>query len=55
MERWIEAVRAGTSLDNVIPVNVAPSRESADLLSSRLDLIRSRLLDVDPDSVKSDV
>jgi hypothetical protein len=55
MERWIEAVRAGTSLDNIIPVNVLPSRESADMLASHLDFIRSRLLDVDPDSVKSDV
>jgi hypothetical protein len=55
MERWVNAVRAGASLNNVIPVNVRPSREYADMLSSRLDYIRSRLLDVDPDSVESDV
>jgi len=55
MELWVEAVRAGRPVDDVIPVNVAPTREHADLLASRLTFLRTRLVEVDPDTVESDV
>jgi hypothetical protein len=55
MRRWVEAVRAGESLDEIIPVNASPTTENAALLASRLDFIQKNLLDVDPDSVESDV
>lgn len=55
MERWVEAVREGRPLEGVIPVNVAPTREHADRLASRLAFIRTRLVDVDPRTVESEV
>ena len=55
MEAWVAAVRAGASLEGVIPVRAAPTPEHADMLASRLEFIRTRLLDVDLDSVESDV
>jgi hypothetical protein len=55
MEMWVEAVRAGGALDEVIPVSAPATPEYADMLASRLGFIRDRLVDVDPDSVESDV
>jgi hypothetical protein len=55
MDEWVRAVQNGTSLDDVIPVNGAPTLDNAAMLASRLDFIRTRLLDVDPDSLESDV
>lgn len=55
MEHWVDAARDGASLEDVIPVNVAPTQENVLMLASRLDFIRSRLLDVDPDTVANDV
>ena len=45
MRRWVEAVIAGGSLDDIIPVNVSPTREHAEMLSSRLDYIQAHILD----------
>jgi hypothetical protein len=39
MQRWVEAVRSGGSLDGIIPVDVSPTGEHADMLASRLDFI----------------
>ena len=55
MNSWVTAVRTGTSLDDVIPVNAPPTMEYANMLASRLDFIQTRLVDVDPASVESDV
>jgi len=56
MERWVDAVRAGQRPgDDVIPVNVPATSENADLLASRLGFIRTNLVEVDPDSVESDI
>ena len=55
MTLWVEAVRRGEPLDRVIPVNAAPTLEHADLLASRLDFIRTRLIEVDPETIESDV
>ena len=45
MQRWVEAVRGGSSLDGIIPVNVSPTHEHAALLSSRLGYIQEHVLD----------
>jgi hypothetical protein len=56
MGRWVRAVQAGeTPGEDIIPVNVAPTPEHAELLASRLAFIHKRLVDVDPDSVESDI
>jgi hypothetical protein len=55
MEEWVEGVRTGASLDDVIPVNAPATPEYADMLASRLGFIRAHLLEVDPDSVENDV
>ena len=44
MHRWISAARDGSSLDDVIPMNVAPTRENADRLNARLDLLKREFL-----------
>lgn len=45
MQRWIDAVRAGEPVDDLIPVNVPPTAEFADMLFSRLALLRGTVLD----------
>ena len=45
MSRWVEAARAGDSVDDLIPVNVSPTPANAEMLSSRLELLRQTLLD----------
>jgi hypothetical protein len=44
MEAWVEAVKNGESVDELIPVNVPPTREYAEQLSGRLGYLRSRIL-----------
>ncbi len=51
MEHWVELVREGRSVDRAIPVYhrhgftpIPPSTEAADMLASRLEFIRQRLL-----------
>ena len=55
MAPWVEAVQAGRAVDGLIPVDVPATPPHAELLASRLAFIRTRLLDVDPRSVASDV
>ena len=45
MQRWVEAVRVGRALDGIIPVNVSPTREHADMLASRLGYIQDHIID----------
>ena len=45
MQRWVKAVRAGSALDGIIPVNVTPTQEHADMLFSRLGYIQDHILD----------
>ncbi len=40
MQRWVDAVRAGDSVDDLIPVNTPPTTEFADLLESRLRVLK---------------
>ena len=54
MERWVAAVREGGSLEDVIPVNVPPTREHADMLGSRLAFIRNKILAAHAGEIESD-
>jgi hypothetical protein len=47
MSRWAEAARSGAPVDDLIPVNVAPSRENAELLLRRLSFLREHYLSSD--------
>lgn len=44
MQSWVDAVRAGQAVDDLITVNVSPTIEFADMLESRLRFIQGRLL-----------
>jgi hypothetical protein len=44
MTRWVEAVRAGTSLEDVIPVGSEPTLEHAAMLASRVEFIRGKIV-----------
>lgn len=44
MEEWIAAVRDGKSTEECIPVNRAPTRESADALEARLNFLKQEFL-----------
>jgi hypothetical protein len=55
MRRWVEAVRHGQELDDVIPVNAPPTAEYADLLARRIDFIEREFVNVPADRVASDI
>jgi hypothetical protein len=40
MQRWVDAVRSGAGLEGIIPVNVSPTLEHAEMLASRLGFIQ---------------
>ena len=44
MQRWVDAVRGGLSLDGIIPVAVAPTPEHAQMLAVRLSFISDKIL-----------
>ncbi len=44
MGRWVDAVREGRSIEDLIPVDARPTRQMADLLSKRLDFIETKIL-----------
>lgn len=49
MQEWVNRVRSGRELDDdVIDVNVPPEKEWADLLQTRLVMIREMFLDARP-------
>lgn len=54
MRRWVDAVRAGRPLDDVIPVAAEATLEHADMLAGRLDFIAKEILDPDAGEVESD-
>jgi hypothetical protein len=47
MQRWVDAVRAGDSVDDLIPVNAPPTTEFADMLESRLGVLKDNFIDGD--------
>jgi len=44
MQEWVRAVRAGAPVDELIPVDVPPSEEHADMLATRLEFIDREIL-----------
>jgi hypothetical protein len=46
MQRWVEAAREGRPVDALIPVNVPPTQEFAEMLASRLKVMQGTVLDV---------
>lgn len=48
MQRWVDAVRSGAALDGIIPVNVSPTLEHAEMLASRLGFLQDHLIDGKP-------
>ena len=54
MSRWVENVRTGQDLEGVIPVDVEPTPEHAEMLASRLAIIRSQIIDANPATLESD-
>lgn len=45
MQRWVDAVRKGAPVDDLIPVNAPPTHEYADMLAQRLHSLKDALLD----------
>jgi hypothetical protein len=54
MRKWVAAVRNGTSTADVIPVNVSPTPEYAEMLERRLDFIEREFIAVPSDSIEGD-
>lgn len=48
MRRWVEAVKAGKPVTELIPVNGAPTRDNAMALESRLAFIEREILPARP-------
>lgn len=44
MQKWIDSVMNSKSVEELIPVNVPPTKEYARMLQERLDIIREELL-----------
>jgi hypothetical protein len=55
MDQWVDAARAGLSVEGLVPVDVAPTREHAELLDTRLRYIREEILAVPVESLENDV
>jgi hypothetical protein len=54
MRRWVKAVQEGSGLEDVIPVNAAPTTEHAGLLETRLDFVEENFINVPLDSLDGD-
>ncbi|MFX0135622.1 MAG: hypothetical protein ACFFDN_18395 [Candidatus Hodarchaeota archaeon] len=54
MNQWVKAVREGGNLDNIIPVNVEPTIEHAEMLEGRLNFIQENFINVPSDSIEGD-
>jgi hypothetical protein len=44
MQEWVDAVKAGRRVEELVPVNAEPTKEVAEMLQSRLDFLTNRLL-----------
>lgn len=55
MRRWVRAARACRSVEKLIPVNVHPTPEYANMLGSRLAFIAREFLSASPGSVSRNV
>jgi len=45
MQRWVDAIRSGGSVVGLIPVNVSPTIEHAEMLSKRLSFLQDLIDD----------
>lgn len=52
MEEWVKAVNGGNPVDDLIPVNVPPTKEYADLLDKRLNFLDTEILSNYQDDLK---
>jgi hypothetical protein len=50
MSAWVNAVENGQSVDDLIPVNVPPTHESAQQLRKRLTFLRAKVIPLYPDA-----
>lgn len=48
MQRWVEAIRSGQSVTGLIPVNVKPTLEHAEMLAWRLSFIQDHCIEGKP-------
>jgi hypothetical protein len=55
MMRCVEAVRAGRSVQDLIPVNAPPTAQYADMLETRIKLIWELFVDVPPETLPTDM
>ncbi len=44
MSEWVEAATKGQAIDDLIPVNVAPTLENAKLLQGRLEFLSAKII-----------
>ena len=54
MMNWVKAVREGGSVSKMIPVNVEPTLEYAEMLESRINTIWEVFVDVPPETLPTD-
>jgi len=54
MSRWVQAVKGGQPLGDVIPVAAEPSLEHAEMLAGRLAFIQTEFIDAAEGEVESD-
>jgi hypothetical protein len=54
MMRWVDAVRAGRSIEDLIPVNASPTLAYADMLQKRMEFLKEHLVDVSPETLPMD-
>lgn len=52
MQAWVDAVRAGQPVDDIIPVNVPATPENAERLESRLRFLRDEILSARTDELR---
>jgi hypothetical protein len=54
MQQWVDAVTEGRSVKELIPVNVSPTKEYAEMLRSRLKFLRKEILSQYEDDLRDD-
>ena len=54
MNLWVDAVRSGSPLEDIIPVNAQSSLENADLLEKRLVFIKNEFVNRNIEEFESD-
>jgi hypothetical protein len=55
MMKWVDAVREGQSVEGLIPVNAPATAEYAEMLCTRIEMIREMFVDVPPETMPTDL